>query len=57
MVLARTLGEEVQEGEPLAHVHARTEAAAAEAVARVAAAMPLGDERRSRGSLILHRLA
>ena len=56
VVLARTLGDEVQQGEPLAHVHARTEAAAADAVARVAAAMPVGEERRSRGPLILHRL-
>jgi len=53
VVLARVLGDEVERGELLAHVHARTEAAGLAAAEKVAAAMPIGDERRSRGPLIL----
>jgi thymidine phosphorylase len=56
VVLQRVLGDEVGAGEPLAFVHARSEAAAADAAERVTAAMPVGDERRSRGALIRHRL-
>ena len=55
VVLACVLGDEVEAGAPLAYVHARTESAALEAAAKVAAAMPIGDERRSRGPLIRHR--
>ncbi|MGC6486388.1 MAG: thymidine phosphorylase [Planctomycetota bacterium] len=55
VVLARTLGDEVEVGAPLAFVHARTEAAGLAAAAKVAAAMPIGDDRRSRGPLVLHR--
>ena len=55
IVLARVLGDEVEAGSPLAYVHARTEAAALEAAAKVAAAMPIGDGQRSRGPLVLHR--
>ena len=53
VLLARVLGDEVERGELLAHVHARTEAAGLAAAEKVAAAMPIGDERRSRGPLIL----
>ncbi len=57
IVLQKTLGDAVAKGEPLALVHARTEAAAAAAGEQVLAAMPVGGVRRRRGPLILDRLA
>ncbi len=57
VVLAKGLGDAVGVGEPLAFVHARTAAAAAAAVVRVRAAMPVGDERRARLPLVLARHA
>lgn len=57
LVLKTQLGDPVRAGDVLAFVHARTAAAAADAVARVAAAMPVGDERRRRGALVKRRLA
>jgi pyrimidine-nucleoside phosphorylase len=57
IVLQKVLGDPVGAGEPLAFVHARTEDAAAEAVARVRAAMPIGGERRQRRPLIQRRAA
>lgn len=57
IVLKKELGEPVQAGDVLAFVHARTAAAAAEAEARVVAAMPVGDERRRRGALVKQRMA
>ena len=57
IVLARTLGEPAQRGEPLAFVHARTATAAEAAVAAVRKAMPVGDEQRSRHALVQRRVA
>jgi pyrimidine-nucleoside phosphorylase len=57
VVLCKTLGEAVQTGDALAFVHARTAADAAAAAARVAVAMPIGDERRRRGALCKRRMA
>jgi pyrimidine-nucleoside phosphorylase len=57
IVLKAVLGDAVHAGDVLAFVHARTAAAAADAVARVRAAMPVGDERRRRGALVKQRLA
>ncbi len=57
IVLNVVLGDAVRAGDVLAFVHARTEAAAAAAVARVRHAMPVGDERRRRGPLVKQRLA
>ena len=57
IVCKRVLGDAVQTGDALAFVHARTAAAAQAAVARVAAAMPVGDEKRRRGALVKRRLA
>lgn len=57
LVLKAGLGDPVRAGDVLAFVHARTAAAAHDAVARVAAAMPVGDERRRRGALVKRRLA
>jgi thymidine phosphorylase len=57
IVLKHTLGDAVQAGDVLAFVHARTAAMAQQASARVGAAMPVGDERRRRGSLVKRRLA
>jgi pyrimidine-nucleoside phosphorylase len=56
IVLQRRLGDAVRAGDELASVHARDQAAAAAAVARVAAAMPIGDERRRRGPIVRGRL-
>lgn len=42
-VFAARIGDEVRAGEPLAEVHARTDAAAEEAAGRVAAAVAIGD--------------
>jgi pyrimidine-nucleoside phosphorylase len=55
VVLAKVLGDAVQPGEPLAYVHAATAAAAAAGVQRVAAAMPIGADRRRRRPLVLGR--
>ena len=57
IVLARTLGEPAQRGEPLAFVHARTASAAEAAVAAVRKAMPVSDEQRSRHALVQRRVA
>jgi pyrimidine-nucleoside phosphorylase len=57
IVLKKGLGDAVQVGDALAFVHARTAAAAAAVMTRVAAAMPVGDERRRRGALVKRRLA
>ena len=56
IVLGKGLGDAVETGDVLAFVHARDAAAGAAAVARVAAAMPVGAERRRRGPLVLRRL-
>jgi pyrimidine-nucleoside phosphorylase len=56
IVLAKVLGDSVQTGDVLAFVHARDAVAAKAAVARVAAAMPIGVERRRRRPLVLQRL-
>jgi pyrimidine-nucleoside phosphorylase len=57
VVLQKQLGDPVGRGEPLAFVHAKSRADAAAAVARTAAAMPVGAERRRRRGLVLHRIA
>ena len=57
IVLKHGLGDAVQTGDVLAFVHARTAAAAKTAAERVAAAMPVGDERRRRGALVKQRMA
>ena len=57
IVLAATLGDAVRPGDVLAFVHARTDADAAAAAARVQRAMPVGDERVRRGALVKQRLA
>ena len=56
IVLKKTLGDAVHTGDVLAFVHAANDAAAKDAHERVAAAMRLGDERRRRGPLVLHRI-
>lgn len=57
VVLKKVLGDAVLAGDVLAFVHARTEAAAAAAIAAVQTAMPIGDERRRRGALVKRRMA
>jgi thymidine phosphorylase len=57
VVLARTLGEPAQRGEPLAFVHARTAHDADAAVASVKKAMPVSDEQRSRYALVQRRVS
>ncbi|MBX3461544.1 MAG: thymidine phosphorylase [Planctomycetes bacterium] len=57
IVLKHVLGDAVRTGDVLAFVHARTRGAAEAAVGRVLAAMPVGEERRKRGALVLQRLA
>lgn len=57
VVLAKAMGDAVAVGEPLAFVHARTEAAAVGACAVVRQAVVVGDERRRRGPLVRRRLA
>jgi pyrimidine-nucleoside phosphorylase len=57
IVLRKVLGEPVHAGDVLAFVHARTKQHAQEAVQRVAAAMPIGNERVRRGPLVKRRLA
>jgi pyrimidine-nucleoside phosphorylase len=56
IVCKHVLGDAVQTGDALAFVHARTAAAAQAAAQRVAAAMPVGDEKRRRGALVKRRL-
>jgi len=56
VVLEKVLGDEVQAGDVLAVVHASDEAAAQAAAKRVAAAMPIGDERVRRGALVRQRI-
>ncbi|HEX5052751.1 MAG TPA: thymidine phosphorylase [Planctomycetota bacterium] len=55
IVLKKVLGDPVQPGDVLAFVHARTAAAAKVASDRVLAAMPVGEERRRRGPMVLQR--
>ena len=50
------IGDEVGAGRPLAQVHARDDAAAARASARLAAAYDIGDEPSSRGPTIIERV-
>ncbi|MBM4063046.1 MAG: thymidine phosphorylase [Planctomycetes bacterium] len=57
IVLGKVLGDAVEAGDVLAYVHARDRAAARVAAERVAAAMPVGEERRRRRPLVLRRLA
>ncbi|HEX6813129.1 MAG TPA: thymidine phosphorylase [Planctomycetota bacterium] len=57
IVLEKVLGDPVMTGDVLAFVHAGSDADAADAVLRVRAAMPIGDERRRRGPIVLQRLA
>jgi thymidine phosphorylase len=57
VVLRRVLGDEVDTGEVLAFVHARTADAAQRGSQQVLAAMPVGDERRRRSALVKQRLA
>jgi len=57
VVLARTLGEPVRRGEPLAYVHARTKATAAAGVAAVQVAMPVGDRPKLRRELVQRRVS
>jgi pyrimidine-nucleoside phosphorylase len=57
IVLKKVLGDPVMAGDVLAFVHAATEDAAGMAVMRVQHAMPIGDERRRRGALVLRRIA
>jgi thymidine phosphorylase len=57
IVLKHVLGDTVQTGDALAFVHARDANAAHAAAARVVAAMPVGEERKKRGPLVLRRLA
>lgn len=54
--LVRTLGESVVAGEPLAFVHARTQAAASDAARAVAAAMPVGETAPARRPLVQRRV-
>ena len=56
-VLQHVLGDHVRTGDVLAFVHARTAAAAQTAALRVAAAMPIGDERHRRRPLVAKRMA
>ena len=53
VVCLRKRGDRVEGGEPLAEIHARTESAAAEAAAEVAAAYELGDESVPARSVLL----
>lgn len=57
VVLTKVLGAKVAAGEPLAMVHAASEAAATAARQRVAQAMPIGAEQRTRLPLVLARYA
>ncbi|MBP8301125.1 MAG: thymidine phosphorylase, partial [Planctomycetes bacterium] len=57
IVLKKVLGDAVETGDVVAFVHPRDAAAAKSAVARVLAAMPVGQERRRRGPLVLRRMA
>ncbi|MCB9879811.1 MAG: thymidine phosphorylase [Planctomycetes bacterium] len=57
VVLRKVMGDQVQTGEVLAFVHARTQAAAVAGAQRVALAMRIGEEKRRRGALIKRRLA
>ncbi|HZN39580.1 MAG TPA: thymidine phosphorylase [Planctomycetota bacterium] len=57
IVLKKVLGDQVMTGDVLAFVHASSEDAAMMAVLRVQHAMPIGDERRRRGALVLQRIA
>jgi pyrimidine-nucleoside phosphorylase len=57
IVLKKVLGDAVRTGDALAFVHARSLEAARAAALRVQAAMPVGDERRRRGPLVLQRMA
>jgi thymidine phosphorylase len=50
------IGDEVGAGRPLARVHARNDAAAAAASARLAAAYEIGDEPSRRGPTIIERI-
>jgi thymidine phosphorylase len=50
-------GKELRAGEPLALVHARDEAAASAAAARLAAAYRIGDARPERGPALIERIA
>ncbi|MEO6593231.1 MAG: thymidine phosphorylase [Planctomycetota bacterium] len=56
IVLKKVLGDAVQPGDVLAFVHARTAEAAKAAADQVLAAMPVGEERRRRGPMVLQRL-
>ena len=55
--LLRTVGDRVQAGEPLARIHARTEAQAAEAVAVVQAAFTLSSGRPDTRQIVLDRFS
>jgi thymidine phosphorylase len=57
VVCKHALGDQVQAGDALAFVHARTASAAQAAAVRVLAAMPIGDEKRRRGALVKRRMA
>lgn len=57
VVLRRTIGEHVQAGEPLAFVHARTDAQGTAALSRVGAAMPVGEQPGLRRPLVQARRA
>jgi len=57
IVLGKVLGDAVATGDVLGFVHARDAASAKAAVLRVLTAMPIGDERRRRGPLVLARMA
>ena len=51
------IGANLRAGEPLALVHARDEAAAAAAAARLAAAYAIGDAAQARGPAVIERIA
>lgn len=57
IVLEKVLGDPVRPGETLALVHADSQQSAVAAAARVAAAMPIGAERRRRRPLVQERLS
>jgi pyrimidine-nucleoside phosphorylase len=53
IVLLKKRGDRVERGEPLAEVHARDEASAEEAIARIREAFELGDEAPDASSVVL----
>jgi pyrimidine-nucleoside phosphorylase len=57
ILLKKAQGQSVARGEPIAEVHARNQDEADRAVSEVMAAMPIGDEARSRSVLVQRRVS